>query len=63
MAVFHSLVTKTDDSGRTISEAFMKKPSAKSYPGYYMVIKNPIDLREIKQAIRNNEVSMEIQEI
>ena len=38
----------------------MKRPSATMYPQYYMVIKKPIDLKEILQKIRSEAyISME----
>ena len=52
------MVAKTDSDGRSICELFMRKPSAKVYPEYYVVIKQPIDLREIYQKIRNNQVHL-----
>ena len=42
-----------DDDGRFLCELFMKRPSASMYPQYYMVIKNPIDLKEILQKVRS----------
>ena len=53
MAIYRSLVTKTDNNGRFLCELFMKRPSASMYPQYYVVIKNPIDLKEILQKIRS----------
>ena len=53
MAIYRSIVTKMDDDGRFLCELFMKRPSATVYPQYYLVIKNPIDLKEILQKIRS----------
>lgn len=52
MAVYRSIVGKTDPEGRVLSELFMRRPSSKLYPKYYLVIKEPIDLREIFGRIR-----------
>ena len=53
MAIYRSIVTKMDNDGRFLCELFMKRPSASMYPQYYMVIKDPIDLKEILQKIRS----------
>lgn len=52
MAVYRRLVAKTDEQGRVLSDLFMRRPSAKLYPEYYLVIKEPIDLREILGKVR-----------
>lgn len=44
-------------NNRNLSEAFIYLPCEKTYPDYYKIIKNPIDLSEIKRKIDNNEVS------
>ena len=60
MAIYRSIVTKMDDDGRFLCELFMKRPLASMYPQYYMVIKDPIDLKEILQKIRSETyLSME----
>mmetsp|Transcript_18606 Transcript_18606/g.23447 ORF Transcript_18606/g.23447 Transcript_18606/m.23447 type:complete len:569 (+) Transcript_18606:3-1709(+) len=41
--------------GRSICELFVTKPSKSLYPDYYMIIKNPIDLRTIHQRIKKND--------
>ena len=40
----------------------MKRPSASMYPQYYLVIKNPIDLKEILHKIRS-ESYMDLNEM
>ena len=57
LAVYKSIVLKQDEDGRVLSELFMRRPSAKHYPEYYIVIKEPIDLREILVRIRNGGFS------
>lgn len=52
------LVSKTDSEGRVVSELFMKRPSAKQYPEYYIVINKPIDLKEIFGKIKSEQVSV-----
>ena len=46
-----------DAGGRFLCQLFMKRPSASMYPQYYLVIKNPIDLKEILQKIRSEAYS------
>ncbi len=55
LAVYNSVARKQDEEGRVLSELFMRLPSAKHYPEYYVVIKEPIDLREILGRIRSGE--------
>ena len=38
----------------------MKKPSAKQYPEYYVVIRSPIDFREIVQKIKQEQVRLTV---
>ena len=51
--MYQSVVQKTNDQGRVLSDLFMRLPSAKQYKEYYMVIKEPIDLREILGRVRS----------
>ena len=53
MAIYRRIIGKTDESGRVLSELFVRRPSSKLYPEYYVVIKEPIDLREILGRIRS----------
>ena len=55
-ALYQTLISKTDKDGRIISELFLRKPSAKVYPEYYIVIKRPIDLKEIAGKIKSEQV-------
>ncbi len=55
MCVYKKLVKKADPQGRILSELFMRRPSSKLYPEYYLVIKEPIDLREILKKIKSVE--------
>lgn len=57
MAVYQSLANKTDAQGRVLSDLFMRRPSAKLYPEYYVVIREPIDLREILGRVRCGALS------
>ncbi|XP_061146646.1 polybromo 1, like isoform X3 [Syngnathus typhle] len=47
-----AIVLYTDPSGHVVSKLFEKLPSKLSYPDYYAVIKDPIDLRTIAQRIQ-----------
>ena len=55
-ALYQTLMTKTDPEGRILSEMFRRKPSAKMYPEYYIVVKKPIDLKEISAKIKSEQV-------
>ncbi len=57
LTVYQAIVTKTDNTGRLLSKLFMKRPSPKVYPEYYLVIPKPIDLREIRLNIRAQKYS------
>ena len=57
LAVYNSVASKADEEGRVLSDLFMRRPSAKLYPEYYVVIKEPIDLREILGRIRGGAFS------
>jgi protein polybromo-1 len=54
LACYRAITRATDNDGRVISELFMKRPSAKLYPEYYIVIKSPIDFKEIYSKIKND---------
>ena len=49
-------MSSTDEDGRLLSELFMKRPSAKLYPEYYIVIKRPIDFKEMYTKIKTLQV-------
>ena len=56
LSLYQHLVHHTDSQGRLTAELFMKKPSAKQYPEYYLVIQSPIDFREILQKMKQDQV-------
>ncbi|KAH9486301.1 Protein polybromo-1 [Psilocybe cubensis] len=41
----------------TKDDIFLRKPSKRLYPDYYVIIKQPIALEDIKKALENNEYS------
>ncbi|XP_013786045.1 transcription activator BRG1-like isoform X1 [Limulus polyphemus] len=43
-----------DSDGRVLSEAFMLLPLRREFPDYYAIIKKPVDLRKIRQRIREH---------
>lgn len=43
-----------DSDGRILSEPFMVLPSRRALPDYYEVIRKPLDIRKIKQRIKNS---------
>jgi len=50
------LVTRYRDSdGRVLASAFKQLPAKKELPHYYEVIKKPVDLRKIKQRIKDHK--------
>ena len=51
-ALFKTLVDYTDETSRPLIMLFMEKPSKKSYPDYYDVIANPIDMKTIESNIK-----------
>ena len=55
-AIYRTVVSSTDEDGRLLSELFMKRPSAKLYPEYYIVIKRPIDFKEMYAKIKTAQV-------
>ena len=54
--LYQTLITKTDREGRSVAELFRRKPSAKMYPEYYIVVSKPIDLKEISAKIKSEQV-------
>ena len=56
-ALYKTLVEYTDEAGRPLIMLFMEKPSKKSYPDYYDVIANPIDMKTIESNIKWERVS------
>ncbi|XP_019864490.1 PREDICTED: protein polybromo-1-like [Amphimedon queenslandica] len=54
LALYRKITRATDKEGRVMSELFMKRPSAKLYPEYYIVIKTPIDFKEIYRKIKKD---------
>ncbi|KAF8514758.1 Bromodomain-containing protein [Gautieria morchelliformis] len=49
------LAEKTDDTGRSVTEAFMELPPKKIYPLYYKTIKRPICFEMIFKRIKRKE--------
>ena len=50
--LFTAVMTATDSDGRVLNTVFQLLPSKKSYPDYYEVIENPIDLKMIATRIQ-----------
>lgn len=57
--LFKTLLNYCDDSGRYPIDLFMEKPSRKDYPDYYVVIKDPIDMKTIDAKIKSDYYSCE----
>jgi len=49
--VWNTMKGEADSDGRNICKIFMKLPSKKQYPDYYELIKNPIDMKKIREKI------------
>ncbi|EDV22372.1 uncharacterized protein TRIADDRAFT_58909 [Trichoplax adhaerens] len=49
--LIRTVVNYTDSTGRRLSEIFMVLPSKRDLPDYYQIIKNPIDIKKIKERI------------
>lgn len=43
----------TNSDGRTLSEPFMRLPSKRELPDYYVLIKRPMDLRKMRRRIED----------
>ena len=53
--LFSSIMTATSEDGRQLSSMFELLPSKTSYPDYYEIITDPIDLKMIASKIQQNE--------
>ena len=54
MRHLYNLLAKQTDPERDIIEPFMLEPCKKTYPEYYIFIKNPINLVKIDERISSN---------
>lgn len=43
----------TNSDGRTLSEPFLRLPSKRELPDYYVLIKRPMDLRKMRRRIED----------
>lgn len=57
--LFKCLLNYCDEDGRYPIDLFMEKPSRKDYPDYYVVIKEPIDMKTIDAKIKSDHYSCE----
>jgi len=56
LKLYNSIRTLKDpEDGRQLCLLFLDKPPKKDYPDYYRIIKTPIDLKTIRQQIKNKE--------
>lgn len=49
------VINYTDETGRLLSEPFLKLPSRKELPEYYVVIKKPLDIKKIMNRIEDGK--------
>ncbi|XP_065909359.1 protein polybromo-1-like [Dysidea avara] len=60
LTIYNKITSEKDEDGELMCEPFLVKPSARKYPHYYVLIKKPIDLQDIKEKIDNEKyVSVE----
>lgn len=57
--LYQTLNDYEDPMGRYPIDPFIDKPSRKTYPDYYSIIENPIDMRTIDTNIKNDMVSVQ----
>lgn len=53
--VMKKVIDYTDESGRVLSEPFMKLPSRRELPDYYDIIKKPLDIKKILNRIEDGK--------
>lgn len=53
--VMREVIRYADDSGRVLSDPFMKLPSRQKLPDYYEIIKKPVDIKKIMQRIEDGK--------
>lgn len=53
--IMKKVIDYTDDTGRVLSEPFMKLPSRRVLPDYYDVIKKPLDIKKIMNRIEDEK--------
>lgn len=49
------VIRYADDTGRVLSDPFMKLPSKQKLPDYYEIIKKPVDIKKILQRIEDGK--------
>lgn len=53
--VLREVIRYADDTGRVLSDPFMKLPSRQKLPDYYEIIKKPVDIKKILQRIEDGK--------
>lgn len=53
--VLREVIRYADESGRVLSDPFMKLPSRQKLPDYYEIIKKPVDIKKILQRIEDGK--------
>ncbi|KAJ7040292.1 RSC complex protein [Mycena alexandri] len=54
LKLWQTVKDATNKEGRTLSDVFVRKPSKKLYPDYYLYIQHPIALDDIKKQLETN---------
>lgn len=53
--VMRAVIRYADETGRVLSDPFMKLPSRQKLPDYYEIIKKPVDIKKILQRIEDGK--------
>lgn len=53
--VMREVIIYADETGRVLSDPFMKLPSRQKLPDYYEIIKKPLDIKKILQRIEDGK--------
>ena len=53
--MLNAITNFTNSDGRYIAEPFIALPSRKELPGYYQIIKQPIDIKKLKDRIKSHK--------
>jgi len=53
--ILDHVIKHTDPDGRRLSDPFLQLPPRKELPDYYDIIKQPVDIRKMKDRIKNHK--------
>merc|ERR1712136_251518 len=52
--IMEHVIKYCDSTGRRLSDPFLQLPARKELPDYYETIKNPVDIKKIKERIKQH---------